>query len=321
MTSKLFSHALGDVGDRYLEEVLSYTPKKKKIAWVRWGILAACFCVVVTGATAGYRMISPGGDGSIGGDISSVYDPSGENSGDYKLIADENGFRLLFDDPNCYQIGGEMQVIVATLSFETMKEFKDAVTKGLLEDWEKAVIVRLFPKDATGAVKICDFDHLYVPKLPAGGETTDVCWGGETYSFGLAWENGITGTFHYQTKESFDRRYQEEYLDFFQKDTVTVTKTETLADGKTVTYYTTRAGELMNVRYTLTSEGQIITVDKTFRLRMENPELTESSEVPSGIRLYGTSSDGVWYASLYHFSADPTDEWLMSFALEEYTEE
>ena len=77
----------------------------------------------------------------------------------------------------------------------------------------------------------------------------------------------------------------------------------------------------MNVRYTLTSEGQIITVDKTFRLRMENPELTESSEVPSGIRLYGTSSDGVWYASLYHFSADPTDEWLMSFALEEYTEE
>lgn len=50
MNKKLFSEAMGMVGDKYYEEAANYQRRKKKSVWVKGGVLAACFCVVVTSA-------------------------------------------------------------------------------------------------------------------------------------------------------------------------------------------------------------------------------------------------------------------------------
>jgi len=47
MTTKTFSHALGEIGDKYVSEAISYTFSKKKNGWMKWGAMAACLCLVV----------------------------------------------------------------------------------------------------------------------------------------------------------------------------------------------------------------------------------------------------------------------------------
>jgi len=42
--------------------------------------------------------------------------------------------------------------------------------------------------------------------------------------------------------------------------------------------------------------------------------------VPSNIALYCTSDEGFCYVSLYNFTNDPTDEWLMNFGLQKYVD-
>ena len=47
MTTKKFSNALGNIGESYVDEAVNYTAKKKSNAWLKWGAIAACFCLVV----------------------------------------------------------------------------------------------------------------------------------------------------------------------------------------------------------------------------------------------------------------------------------
>lgn len=47
MTAKTFSNALGNIGENYIDEAIHYTSKKKTNIVLRWGIIAACFCLAV----------------------------------------------------------------------------------------------------------------------------------------------------------------------------------------------------------------------------------------------------------------------------------
>lgn len=50
MKTKTFSNALGEIGDQYVSEAISYTSAKKKNSWMKWGAMVACLCLVVVGA-------------------------------------------------------------------------------------------------------------------------------------------------------------------------------------------------------------------------------------------------------------------------------
>ena len=241
-----------------------------------------------------------------------------DNNSNYTLICDNDEFFIIFDDPDVYQ--GDNQEI-ATIEFPTMRDFKDSVTKGLLTDAQIRIMATSFQKNSTGAIMLCDFNNLFIPKLPANGVVNGVSWEGQSYAFDLTLDDGIFGWLHFMPESQFNSRYQEDYLELFNRDTITVTKTERLDNGKVVTYYTTRTGELMNIRYTLTVGITTIEVDKTFRLRMQNTELATSSTVPSNITLYVTSGDAFCYISLYNFSEDPTDEWIASFGLQKFVDD
>lgn len=47
MNAKKFSNALGNIGDGYVDEAVTYTAKKKSNVWLKWGAIAACLCLVI----------------------------------------------------------------------------------------------------------------------------------------------------------------------------------------------------------------------------------------------------------------------------------
>ena len=59
MTTKKFSNALGNIGEAYVDEAISYTPKRKKSAWAKWVSVAACLSLIVTGIVLGSVLQSP----------------------------------------------------------------------------------------------------------------------------------------------------------------------------------------------------------------------------------------------------------------------
>lgn len=248
----------------------------------------------------------------------SIGESKQSNQADYKIIQKNGEYFILFDDLSTYQEDAQL-VQVATISFDSMKEFKDSVTKGQLTEGQKKIMANSFQRDSAGAIMVCDFNNLYVPTLPEDGSVNGVVWSGQAYSFGLGFDNKIYGWIKPQTEAQYDERYQNDYIDFFENDKITVTKTETLEDGKVATYYSTSAGQLMNIRYTLKTDNQTIVVDKRFCLQMDSPVPT-SATVPLRVELYCTSEEGFYYVYLSGFAEDPTDEWLASFGLQKYVD-
>lgn len=46
MNTKKFSGAMGELDKKYVDEALNYKKKAKKMLWVKWGTIAACFVAV-----------------------------------------------------------------------------------------------------------------------------------------------------------------------------------------------------------------------------------------------------------------------------------
>ena len=218
-----------------------------------------------------------------------------------------------FNNELLYNIDGANGL--ANLEFASVKEFKNAVTQGQLAEWQKIVIATAFPKDENGKILSCDFDHLYQPALPQGWKTECVYWGGESYSFGIA-SNQSFGFIHYYPETQYQSIYHEEFTDYFDRDTIRVTKIEKIEnDTETKTYYSTVAGDMMQVRYTLSNETASITVDKTYRLKMIDETLPCSSDVPSNITLYCEYGSIYYVVDLFDLCEDLKDSMLFNFTM------
>ncbi len=59
MNANKFSNALGNIGEKYVDEAVNYTPKRKKNAWVKWVSVAACFSLIAIGVTIGNMFRAP----------------------------------------------------------------------------------------------------------------------------------------------------------------------------------------------------------------------------------------------------------------------
>ena len=57
MTTKLFSEAISEVGDKYYEEAANYHCKKH--GWIKWSAMAACFTVVLFTALSVPQLFPP----------------------------------------------------------------------------------------------------------------------------------------------------------------------------------------------------------------------------------------------------------------------
>lgn len=49
MNAKKFSDAMSELDTKYVDEALNYKKKAKKPIWVKWGAIAACLCLIISG--------------------------------------------------------------------------------------------------------------------------------------------------------------------------------------------------------------------------------------------------------------------------------
>ncbi len=229
---------------------------------------------------------------------------------DYSITERNGKYYIVFDDVSLYESGEDSEV--ASLDFKSIKQFKDTVTKGLLSDLDKHTIATAFPKNENG-FKMCDFDKLYTPILPLGSVINGVSWLGESYSFSINVDDKVFGVIHCYSREHYDAIYQSEYDNYFEKDTITVSKEETV-DGKTITYYFTSVAKLMQIRYSSTFEGTKYAIDKTYRLETNNEySLTN-------VTMYCVDGEKTYVVDLFGFDEEPNDSWLFEFGLVEYVD-
>ncbi|NLZ70752.1 MAG: hypothetical protein GX907_05415 [Clostridiaceae bacterium] len=238
---------------------------------------------------------------------------------DYSLVRRRGEYLIDFDDITKYQEGKQD---FATIQFPSMQAFKDAVIQGTLTETQKRVIATAFPKDDTDAVILCDFDNLYVPIIPMTGSVNHVSWGGgrKGYAFFLTFNDNVSGWFHFYTENDYNYMFREEYLSFFERENIAVTKTEPLDENKVATYYSTDAGDFMRIRYPLSADGREFIVDKAYRLRMNDKEIKTSSDVPYQITLFCVEGGERYTVRLFDLVEDPSDAWLMSFGIREFTD-
>ena len=50
MNAKKFSDAMSELDTKYVDEALNYKKKAKKPIWVKWGVMAACLCLILCAA-------------------------------------------------------------------------------------------------------------------------------------------------------------------------------------------------------------------------------------------------------------------------------
>ena len=51
MNAKKFSDAMSELDTKYVDEALNYKKKMKKPVWIKWGVMAACLCLIICVAT------------------------------------------------------------------------------------------------------------------------------------------------------------------------------------------------------------------------------------------------------------------------------
>ena len=49
MNAKKFSDAMSELDSKYVDEAINYKKKAQKSVWVKWGVMAACLCLIVVG--------------------------------------------------------------------------------------------------------------------------------------------------------------------------------------------------------------------------------------------------------------------------------
>ena len=235
---------------------------------------------------------------------------------DYTLIKNENGCYLTFDDISKYQNNSSNGSMVAgEITFDSIKEFKDRVTKGLLEDWEKQVVAS-FSNNGVD-IQTCDFNNLYEPLFPQGSDIVGVGWKITSYYFMINNDNEYFGFISVLSYEEYEKQYTRDFENALNGDQITIESVE-IVNEKEVTYYKTPLASLKREAYTLQKENITVLVDKQFSLT--DNSISQSSSIPYRITLYCVGGDRNYIVTLYSLQENPTDEWLLEFGLKPYIE-
>ena len=67
MNAKKFSDAMSELDTKYVDEALNYKKKMKKPVWIKWGVMAACLCLIICVATIP-RLLN-GSNSPVSGDL------------------------------------------------------------------------------------------------------------------------------------------------------------------------------------------------------------------------------------------------------------
>lgn len=277
--------------------------KRQRLAIWRKGLsLAACFAVMV---------------GIIYGAKLYFKDKSGFTfSGERYRIASAEGNNFFTIDTSV-DLSKYSQSQLGSLSFDSVEAFVNTVTKGNLSDKQLAIVDRAFPRDENGNILICDFSDISAPRHPKEFTLCGVHWSGTSYGYHLENPNGVFATIQCLARKDFDRLYEEDYVNFFKKDTVTLTE-EVIGEQKSEYYFSTSAGTFRSVRYTVQSGSNSLIVEERYCLSASHDLLTPSETVPQRICVYGKDVERQFVLLLFDLTEKPSVSWLSQFGLTKY---
>ena len=71
---------MNEMDNKYIEEIFQYKKRARKPAWIKWGAMAACLCLLVGGAVMYQSLNAPSRPGAgpgvqTGGSVSETVDP------------------------------------------------------------------------------------------------------------------------------------------------------------------------------------------------------------------------------------------------------
>lgn len=250
-----------------------------------------------------------------------------EASTQYSITQNNGKYYLNFSDGNNPPKGYSSQC--ADIEFSSLTEMRNAFLNNKLSENQVNVIKDAFPKDSENRILICDMNQLYQPILPFDLVQNGVFLSGECYSFTLIHPevdpasieslNMPYGNFHYLTKELYDRDFEYEYENLFERDTISLKSTTAGEDRNSLVYdYTTNAGNLRQIRYVLTDNTKTLYIDETYILNMTTDVLPTSDTIPHRVDVYGIDNGRYFSITLFGFTERPSMEWLSSFGLTEY---
>lgn len=239
--------------------------------------------------------------------------PPNIDGADYSIVKYREQDYMVFNDETPY----EMTQPIATVEFSSLQEMKNAVTKGTLNKRQKNIIVDAFERDDAG-IMICDFDNLYEPLLPDEFSIKEVSWDGMSYAFYIEASPNMYGWTHYCYEDLFYDYYEHHH------NNVMASNKEFLDEGKTVIYYNSNKAAVKEIRYSLSIGGKTIDVDKNYLLSTSLSNLVTSDTIPQSIELYIYSNEGDTetynFVTLWGFTEDPDDSWLLQFGMTPYVE-
>ena len=246
----------------------------------------------------------------------------------YSITEEDGSYYLNFSDGN--EPPEEYSSQIAGLLFDSLAEMQDAFINNKLTESQINQIKDKFSKDFQGRIQICDMNRLKQPALPSDLETGMVELTGQSYAFfvnsihtdSISSESPILSAgsyFQCLTKESYDRIFEREYENFFERDTVHLTSTTAGPDRNSTVYdYYTNSAELRQIRYVLTVGSKTLYIDEGYRLNIVDDLLPVSDTVPSRIDIYGCDDGRYFHVYLRGFSERPSVEWLSSFGLTDF---
>ena len=240
-----------------------------------------------------------------------VHDPA---NADYSIVKVGKQLYLKFDVAPTEASSSDTK-----LSFATLTELRDAVLNGAFSKEQKQMI-KSFHKDEQGRIPICDFINIQPKELPQGFQITMVGWYGNCCYLDIQSANRKTkGAFVLRDEATYQREFERNYTEYHDRENVTISKTETEGQKK-VTYYSTSRAEFKTIQYALNSGGKQCYILREYILPSESSVLQPSETIPYAIVLFCVEDGQYYTVSLLELTEDPTDEWLLKFGLEKYTE-
>ncbi len=240
------------------------------------------------------------------------------NSTQYKIEKIQDQYYLLIET-NGSDISSGFNSVAAEIQFDSVKEFVEAVKNGKFNDEQIDIMKRTFPKDENG-IKMCDVTNIKVPVYPKEFKCKTVFWSGERYSFCLESSKSSTAYLYYYSEETYNSHYETDFEKFFDREEIRIITTH--EEGNINEYvYSTDAGTIKKIRYTVDHEQTRLIVDETYRIDMIDESIATSEEVPYRVTIYGATANNEYFVvEIHDIKSKPTSEWIKCFGIENYAE-
>ncbi len=236
------------------------------------------------------------------------------NKKDYTLCKENDNYFIIVNDS--YYEKNISRSERGDLEFESVNDFLYKIKNEKFTEDELNVIVYAFNKDEKGNIAICDIDKMIAPVEKNGYVNKKFFWNGENYAYYAEKNNDSFYYLYYCTKESFQKQFEHDYKNFFDKTNINLIDQKKIDDNKTEYNYSTTVGMFKSIRYEINVNDKNILVDERYRLSSENKELEVSSTIPYKVTLYITEPNNYYYLTIYGMTESPTKDMIIDFQVD-----